>query len=50
MLRALVDASKLPALEERLPKNPLVVDFDSEDKEIGVQAFMNRETAVWKHR
>lgn len=24
--------------------------FDSEDKEIGVQAFMNRETAVWKHR
>jgi enoyl-CoA hydratase len=24
--------------------------FDSEDKEIGVQAFMNRETARWKHR
>ena len=24
--------------------------FDSEDKEIGVQAFMNRETAVWNHR
>ena len=24
--------------------------FDSEDKEIGVQAFMNRETPVWKHR
>ena len=24
--------------------------FDSEDKEIGVQAFMNRTTAEWKHR
>ena len=24
--------------------------FDSEDKEIGVQAFMNRDTPVWKHR
>jgi len=24
--------------------------FDSEDKEIGVQAFLNRETARWKHR
>ncbi len=24
--------------------------FDSEDKEIGVQAFINRETARWKHR
>ena len=24
--------------------------FDSEDKEIGVQAFMNREQAAWKHR
>lgn len=24
--------------------------FDSEDKEIGVQAFINRETAHWKHR
>ena len=24
--------------------------FDSEDKEIGVQAFINRETAQWKHR
>ena len=24
--------------------------FDSEDKEIGVQAFMNRETPEWKHR
>ena len=24
--------------------------FYSEDKEIGVQAFMNRETASWKHR
>ena len=24
--------------------------FDSEDKEIGVQAFMNREKAAWKHR
>ena len=24
--------------------------FDSEDKEIGVQAFLNRETAQWKHR
>ena len=24
--------------------------FDSEDKEIGVQAFINRETAKWKHR
>ena len=24
--------------------------FDSEDKEIGVQAFMDRETPVWKHR
>ena len=24
--------------------------FDSEDKEIGVQAFMNRESARWKHR
>ena len=23
--------------------------FDSEDKEIGVQAFMNRDTPVWKH-
>ena len=24
--------------------------FDSEDKEIGVQAFLNRETARWMHR
>lgn len=24
--------------------------FDSEDKEIGVQAFLNREKARWKHR
>ena len=24
--------------------------FDSEDKEIGVQAFINREAAQWKHR
>lgn len=24
--------------------------FDSEDKEIGVQAFINRETAQWKHK
>ena len=24
--------------------------FDSEDKEIGVQAFIKRETAQWKHR
>lgn len=24
--------------------------FDSEDKEIGVQAFINRESARWKHR
>ncbi|MAV77392.1 MAG: crotonase [Euryarchaeota archaeon] len=24
--------------------------FDSEDKEIGVHAFMNREKAAWKHR
>ena len=24
--------------------------FDSEDKEIGVQAFINRETAQWKHQ
>jgi enoyl-CoA hydratase len=24
--------------------------FDSEDKEVGVQAFINRETAQWKHR
>ena len=24
--------------------------FDSEDKEIGVQAFINRETPVWKHK
>ena len=24
--------------------------FDTEDKEIGVQAFLNRETAEWKHR
>lgn len=24
--------------------------FDSEDKEIGVQAFMNRKTPQWKHR
>ena len=24
--------------------------FDSQDKEIGVQAFMNRTTAEWKHR
>ena len=24
--------------------------FDSEDKEIGVQAFMGRETPIWKHR
>lgn len=24
--------------------------FDSEDKEIGVQAFINREAARWKHR
>ena len=24
--------------------------FDSEDQEIGVQAFMNRATPVWKHR
>ena len=24
--------------------------FDSEDKEIGVQAFMNRTTAEWRHR
>jgi hypothetical protein len=24
--------------------------FDSEDKEIGVHAFMNREKASWKHR
>jgi enoyl-CoA hydratase/carnithine racemase len=24
--------------------------FDSEDKEIGVRAFLNRETARWKHR
>jgi enoyl-CoA hydratase/carnithine racemase len=24
--------------------------FDSEDKEIGVQAFINREQAAWKHR
>ena len=24
--------------------------FDTEDKEIGVKAFLNRETAEWKHR
>jgi enoyl-CoA hydratase len=24
--------------------------FDSEDKEIGVQAFLNRETPQWKHK
>ena len=24
--------------------------FDTEDKEIGVQAFLNRETAQWKHK
>ena len=24
--------------------------FDTEDKEIGVQAFLNRETPEWKHR
>ena len=24
--------------------------FDSEDKEIGVQAFLNRETSQWKHK
>ena len=24
--------------------------FDTEDKEIGVQAFLARETAVWKHK
>ena len=24
--------------------------FDSQDKEIGVQAFINRETPVWKHK
>ena len=24
--------------------------FDSEDKEIGVQAFLNREKAQWKHK
>ena len=24
--------------------------FDTEDQEIGVQAFINREEAVWKHR
>jgi enoyl-CoA hydratase len=24
--------------------------FDSEDKEIGVQAFINRETPQWKHK
>jgi enoyl-CoA hydratase/carnithine racemase len=24
--------------------------FDSEDKEIGVQAFINRDTPQWKHR
>jgi len=24
--------------------------FDTEDKEIGVKAFLNRESAEWKHR
>jgi hypothetical protein len=24
--------------------------FDTEDKEIGVQAFLNRDTPQWKHR
>jgi len=24
--------------------------FDTEDKEIGVNAFLSREPAVWKHR
>ena len=24
--------------------------FDTEDKEIGVQAFLNRENAQWKHK
>ena len=24
--------------------------FDTEDKEIGVQAFLNRSTPEWKHR
>jgi len=24
--------------------------FDSEDKEIGVNAFLNRETPQWKHK
>ena len=24
--------------------------FDTEDQEIGVQAFLNRETPEWKHR
>jgi len=24
--------------------------FDTEDKEIGVKAFLNRDNAQWKHR
>ena len=31
----MVANGKLPPLEERLPENPLVVDFDAEGKTIG---------------
>ena len=35
MLSEMVAAGKLPPLEERLPAEPLVVDFDAEGKSIG---------------
>ena len=32
---ALVEAGELPPVEERLPVKPYVVDFDTDEKEIG---------------
>lgn len=35
VLAPLVESGKLPPMEERLPDNPLVVDFEASDKTIG---------------